>query len=186
MIRLLLPAVGFAVLSACSLAERGMDFDAVALPDGTGECEDRVAQGDGQAILDLCVLSHDVMEGRLVGTPGNALARAYIIDRFQQIGLEPLSDSFEHPFSFQRRIDFRDPDSPRETLDAVNLIARFPARTASKVMAVTAHYDHIGPGENNEIYNGADDNASGVAGLLAAAEHLMREPAGSRYPHHRL
>jgi len=132
--------------------------------------------GRSAAMADLCVLSHDAMEGRLVGTPGNALAREYIINRFDQIGLEPLGGSFEHPFSFQRRIDFRDPDGPRETINAVNLIARIPGADSSKVMAVTAHFDHVGPGENNEIYNGADDNASGVAGLIAVAEHFVQNP----------
>lgn len=177
MIRSLLSAAaGFAVLSACSPVERAPDFNAAPLPEGTGDCTDRVPEGARQALMDVCVLSHDVMEGRLVSTPGNALARSYIIDRFEQIGLAPVGDSFEHPFRFQRRIDFRDPDSPRETLRGVNLIARIPGADGSKVMAVTAHYDHIGPGENNEIYNGADDNASGVAGLLAVAEHFTRRP----------
>jgi Zn-dependent M28 family amino/carboxypeptidase len=134
------------------------------------------AGGASRPLTDLCVLSHDAMEGRLVGTPGNALGRQYIISRFEQIGLEPVGASFEHPFSFQRRIDFRNPDSPRETIDAVNLIARIPGADSSKVMAVTAHFDHVGPGENNEIYNGADDNASGVAGLLAVAEHFVADP----------
>lgn len=173
----LLAAAGLLSLSACSSSLDGArDIGAVALPEGAGDCAEAAGEEARQALLDVCVLSHDVMEGRLVGTPGNARARAYLLDRFEQIGLEPLGDSFEHPFSFQRRVDFRDPDSPRETIDAVNLIARIPGADSSKVMAVTAHYDHVGPGDDNEIFNGADDNASGVAGLLAVAEHFVANP----------
>jgi Zn-dependent M28 family amino/carboxypeptidase len=40
---------------------------------------------------------------------------------------------------------------------------------------VTAHYDHLGVSKG-QIYSGADDNASGVAGLLAVAEAFRRHP----------
>jgi len=127
-------------------------------------------------VVDLCVLSADIMEGRLVGTEGNARARAYLVDRFESIGLEPVGDSFEHAFSFERRIDFRDPESPRETIDAVNVIGRIAGHDSSKVITITAHYDHVGARENGDIYNGADDNASGVAAMLAAARHFQDNP----------
>jgi len=129
-----------------------------------------------QALQDLCVISSDEMEGRLVGTEGNARARAYILSRFEQIGLEPVGEGFEHAFSFERRIDFRDPDSERETLHGVNLIARIPGRDSSRSIAITAHYDHVGMTDAGETFNGADDNASGVAAILATAEHFIAHP----------
>lgn len=172
MIRFVLFAGACALsLGACSPETGGEAADdgrVVTLPDGTQAC----AEIETGAYADLCVLSSDAMAGRLVGTPGNAMARDYIIQRLEQIGVQPLGDSFEHPFSFERRIDFRDPGSPRETIDAVNVIARIPGADSSQVMVVTAHYDHIGPGDDNEIFNGADDNASGVGGLLAVAQHF--------------
>jgi Zn-dependent M28 family amino/carboxypeptidase len=48
-------------------------------------------------------------------------------------------------------------------------VARIKGTRPGKAMVVSAHYDHLGV-RNGEIYNGADDNASGVAGLLAVAE----------------
>lgn len=42
---------------------------------------------------------------------------------------------------------------------------------AKEVMIVSAHYDHVGV-RNGEVYNGADDNASGTSGLLAVADAL--------------
>lgn len=43
---------------------------------------------------------------------------------------------------------------------------------ASETMIVSAHYDHVGV-KDGEIYNGADDNASGTCGLLALADALV-------------
>jgi hypothetical protein len=128
------------------------------------------------ALRDVCILSADVMAGRLVGTEANALARSYLIERYEAIGLEPVGDSFVHAFDFDRPIDFRNPDAGRESFTGYNLIGRIPGADSSRAMAVTAHYDHVGPGENNEIFNGADDNASGVAGMLAVAEHFIANP----------
>jgi hypothetical protein len=47
---------------------------------------------------------------------------------------------------------------------------------AGEYVAISAHLDHIGirPGAPDSIYNGADDNASGVAGLLELAEAFTR------------
>jgi hypothetical protein len=56
-----------------------------------------------------------------------------------------------------------------------NLVAALDGsdpRLAGEYVAISAHLDHIGvrPGAPDSIYNGADDNASGVAGLLELAE----------------
>ncbi|MFY8210345.1 MAG: M20/M25/M40 family metallo-hydrolase [Caulobacter sp.] len=114
-----------------------------------------------KAIDDVRILSADDMQGRGVATPGSEKSRAYILSRFAEIGLAPVGDRFEHGFSFTKR--------DGSTVQGVNLIARIKGAKPGKVMVVTAHYDHLGV-RNGEIYNGADDNASGVAGLLAVAE----------------
>ena len=141
-------------------------------PEGTAHC----TQLEEAALIDLCVLSADAMQGRLVGTPGNAKARGYLIERFGEIGLEPVGDAYAHSFTFQRRIDFRDPDDAREILEGVNLLGFLKGVEGGALMAITAHYDHLGLGEGGEIFNGADDNASGVAALLAIAEAFSQAP----------
>lgn len=118
------------------------------------------APGD-KAIDDVRTLSADDMQGRAPGTPGSEKARTYILSRFAQIGLSPIGDRFEQPFEFAKR------DGTK--LQGVNLVARIKGTKPGKAMVVSAHYDHLGV-RNGEIYNGADDNASGVAGLLAVAE----------------
>ena len=46
-------------------------------------------------------------------------------------------------------------------------------------IVVTAHYDHVGigrPVDGDSIYNGADDNASGTAALVALAKWFVANP----------
>ncbi|MDP1737691.1 MAG: M28 family peptidase [Caulobacter sp.] len=116
------------------------------------------APGD-QALEDVRILSADDMGGRGIETEGSVKARAYIAGRFRDTGLTVV----EQPFTFTRKKDGK-------TLTGVNLIARIEGtQGAGRVIVVTAHYDHLGTREG-VVFNGADDNASGIAGLLAVAE----------------
>jgi hypothetical protein len=73
-----------------------------------------------------------------------------------------------------------------ESLDAWNIVATMPGsdpRRAGQYVSVGAHYDHVGigvPVDGDSIYNGADDNASGTAGLLEVAERLASLPRQQR------
>jgi len=121
------------------------------------------------ALDDVRILSADDMEGRGVGTPGGAKARAYIVKRFGQIGLRPQGKAFERPFTFKPKVFGKD-------VTGVNLVARIEGTSSSdKVLVVSAHYDHLGV-RKGQVYNGADDNASGIAGLLAVAEAFKARP----------
>ncbi|HST52514.1 MAG TPA: M28 family peptidase [Pyrinomonadaceae bacterium] len=122
----------------------------------------------GQLLEDVRVLAGDAMEGRGAGTHGGALARAYIIRRFNDAGVGPLWSSFEQPF-----------DLPGvrtgEARTGVNVVGVVRGKShPERFVVVTAHYDHLGI-RNGQIYNGADDNASGVAALLQLAAHFNRE-----------
>ncbi|MDR6627855.1 M20/M25/M40 family metallo-hydrolase [Caulobacter segnis] len=120
-----------------------------------------------KALEDVRILSADDMQGRAPGAPGSEKARAYILSRFAQIGLAPIGERFEQPFTFVKR--------DGSTVQGVNLVARIKGTEGGKAMVVSAHYDHLGV-RDGEIYNGADDNASGVAGLLAVAEAFKAKP----------
>ncbi|MBI1685744.1 M20/M25/M40 family metallo-hydrolase [Caulobacter hibisci] len=119
------------------------------------------------ALDDVKILSADTMQGRAVGSPGSQLARTYILERFKRIGLSPIGEGFERPFRFTRKDGV--------VVTGVNLVARIKGTEGGKTLLVTAHYDHVGV-KNGQIYNGADDNASGVAGLLAVAEAFQEKP----------
>ncbi len=66
-----------------------------------------------------------------------------------------------------------------------NVVARYPGRGrhAGDAVLIGGHYDHLGirgPVNGDSIYNGAEDNASGTAAVLTAAEAAVR--SGVRLP----
>ena len=126
----------------------------------------QTASIDGPQLLrDLTTLSADDMEGRLPGTPGGAKARAYILRRFKEAGIQPIGDSYERPFAFRGRGDSND----RSGVNIVGVVRG--RREPGRFIVVTAHFDHLGV-RNGQVFNGADDNASGVAALLAVASRM--------------
>lgn len=121
-------------------------------------------------------LSSDALQGRGVGSEGSATARTMIIDRLEALGIEAVGASYEHPFKYG---SFRNQQSGEDTVpdkDGINVIARIPGQERDgPSLVITAHYDHLGV-RDGEIFNGADDNASGVVGTLAIAEHFSGNP----------
>lgn len=120
-----------------------------------------------QLLEDVRVLSADDMEGRLAGSEGGAKARAYLLGRLTALGVAPVSPGFAQPFTAEVR---------GRKVEGTNLVARIEGSSDSEVvLLITAHYDHLGV-QKGAIYNGADDNASGVAALLAIAEAFRKVP----------
>jgi Zn-dependent M28 family amino/carboxypeptidase len=119
-----------------------------------------------QIFSDVEKLAADDMEGRLAGSPGGEKARAYVLGRLKQAGVAPFGESLERPFSFTSRTA-----GERKGTNLVGAIRG--TRNPDQYIVLTAHYDHIGV-RNGKVFNGADDNASGVAALLAAAAHFSR------------
>ena len=135
---------------------------------------------DGQALLaTIEALTATGMDGRATGTPGNAKARAWIVERLETIGVIPMRvvqadappggrGTFEHPFTFTNKTGV--------SMQGVNLVATCAGRRADlPPIVVSAHYDHLGI-RAGQTYHGADDNASGVALLLRVAEQCVQTP----------
>ena len=125
--------------------------------------------------LDLFeALSSDEMQGRQAGSAESATARAMIIERLEALGVEPVGGSFEHPFKYG---PFRAPETGTAAApdkDGVNVMGVIRGSQSNDIaMVISAHYDHLGV-RDGEIYNGTDDNASGVVGALAIAEHFAK------------
>lgn len=115
---------------------------------------------------DLRVLSADDMEGRAAGTPGGERARAFLISRFEDLGLEPPPTGRLQAFTREGR---------RGSVSGVNVLGMVRGtERPDRWIVVTAHYDHEGI-RNGQVYNGADDNASGVATMLELARRLPDE-----------
>jgi Zn-dependent M28 family amino/carboxypeptidase len=121
-----------------------------------------------QLLKDVEILSSDEYEGRKSGTKGSEMARAYLVKRLKEIGMEPHPSlgAYEQNFEIKGR---------NSVTKGVNLISYVKGKS-DDVIVVSAHYDHIGI-IKDEVYNGADDNASGVGALLSYAKYFKeRQP----------
>ena len=131
----------------------------------------RSAVIDAPAMLaDLKALSADDMEGRRIGTPGGARARALIEARFKAAGLLPFGTAYRHPFTAPAG------RGSTAAVEGSNVIGHLDgSRTPKRYIVLTAHYDHVGV-RNGQVFNGADDNASGTAALFAVAAYFRAHP----------
>jgi Zn-dependent M28 family amino/carboxypeptidase len=124
----------------------------------------------GQLLEDVRALSSDAMEGRGMGTKGGLMARAFVARRFAELKLKTFGGSYEQPFETAPPAD-----SSSKTAGAANVVGYVEgSQHPERFIVVTAHYDHLGI-RGGQIYNGADDNASGVAAMLQIAAHFSRE-----------
>ncbi len=121
---------------------------------------------DNQLLKDVEVLSSDAYQGRKTGTKGAEMARAYIIERFKKLGLK----SYPQHVNYAQEFTFNDRNSTK--VNGTNVIGFIPGK-GTNVIVVSAHYDHLGV-IKNEVFNGADDNASGTAGLLKIAAYFSK------------
>lgn len=119
-----------------------------------------------QVLQDVEILAADSMGGRLPNTPGHAKAQQYLLQRFQSIGLKPVGQQYQQEFAFT-------PRGAQQPVNGVNLVGMVPGKT-DKVIVITAHYDHVGT-RNGKVFNGADDDASGIGAILALATHFQKQ-----------
>jgi len=128
----------------------------------------------------LYTLASDKMEGRRTGTAGIEKAAVYIEKEFKRIGLTTFKDlkTFRQPFTFKNR-------STEKEITASNIIGVLEGKSnKNEFVLFSAHYDHLGILKKAEqvdsIYNGANDDASGVTGVLALAEHFKNKNFNER------
>jgi len=121
----------------------------------------------------LTTLADNLMEGRKAGSQGIEMAAKYIESEFERIGL----DKFESQNSFRQSFSSKD-------MSLFNVIGVLEGKSkADEYVIISAHYDHLGmkTGEKGDlIFNGANDNASGVSAVLALAEHYKTQNINER------
>ena len=112
-------------------------------------------------------LSSDAFEGRRTGTQGAEKARKYIINQFHALEVLPFAKNYEQEFTFYKK---------RQTFSGVNVLGLIKgSESPKKYIVISAHYDHEGI-KMGKIYNGADDNASGLSALFSFAEYFQKNP----------
>ncbi|GMQ80929.1 MAG: M20/M25/M40 family metallo-hydrolase [Rhodothermia bacterium] len=144
------------------MTKRFLLFFVIVLTAHPGRAQDWFDQA--KLLEDIETLSSDEYEGRNAGTAGGAKARAYLKNRFDSLGLAECGDFMEQTFPIGGG------------RDGVNLLGRIEGTDSpDRSIVLSAHYDHLGV-RGGEIYNGADDNASGTAALIAIASYFINHP----------
>ena len=141
-------------------------------------------------------LSADSFQGRLTGTKKATEAANFISEQFKKAGALPIAgnDGYLMPFDLPKTdvFAFNVPDK----LVSYNVVAALPGNSrANELVIFSAHLDHVGtkaytirhkPTENgnpengDDIYNGANDNASGISGLIHLARYFAQHPQRER------
>jgi len=161
---LIIPALLIVVTAACTTAQK---IDADRLKDH------------------ISTLAGDAYEGRGTGSAGEAKANDYIEKQFRKIGLSPKGASgFDQSFTFKAGAH-----GEGAAGTALNLAA-YLDNGAVNTIIIGAHYDHLGLGNDGnsldansagKIHNGADDNASGTAGVIELARYFKNNGKKESY-----
>lgn len=128
----------------------------------------------------ITYLADDKLEGRAPGTKGEKLAIKYIETAFKNYGLTPMgSKGYTQPFTYKTKKSPHDTVASGKPKNGSNVIG-FLDNGATKTVVIGGHFDHLGyhghgsslDKNSTLIHNGADDNASGTAGVLALANYF--------------
>jgi hypothetical protein len=112
-------------------------------------------------------LAGDALEGRKANSRGGTAAGVFLVEQMQKYGIKPagIDGGYFQPFDAGRNI--------------LGVLPGTDPQVKHEVVLVCAHYDHVGYGNVSnsfgpigQIHNGADDNASGTAGLLEVMQAL--------------
>jgi hypothetical protein len=138
--------------------------------DSSSEAVSRAADSITQSELKRHIdfLASDTLQGREAGMQGNYAAGAYIVDQLRKSNVPPVTNGEGYFHYFHP--NFR------------NILAVIPGsdpQLKNEFILVGGHYDHVGFGNRTNsrgpfgvVHNGADDNASGTAGVLEVAKTL--------------
>lgn len=125
------------------------------------------------------VLASDDFEGRFTGTDQARKAAEFVAAEFKKAGATPVNEALSYFMHF---------DIPKKMQGGINVVAEITGKSKpEEIIIFSAHYDHIGtnsinpfkrfvtgikPTPEDTIYNGANDNASGTAAIIALARYF--------------
>ncbi|WP_194850901.1 M28 family peptidase [Nonlabens antarcticus] len=159
---LFLVAIAAITLASCGTTKRS---DNGSMGSGSTK-ENRIVlpvSNPTQIAIDVQYLASDELMGRETGTEGIDKAAAYLADRFEALGIAPYNEEYMQPFT-------------TDGISGNNVVAVMPGNDKElmkETIVIGAHYDHIGIIQavaGDSIANGANDNATGTASVLAIAE----------------
>lgn len=117
------------------------------------------------------LLASDSLMGRGFGTEGGRMAASYISKQFEGAGLTPWQGRYVHPFISSGMM------IKTEGANIIGWVEGIDPVLKKEYVVIGAHYDHLAyKMVNGErvVYNGADDNASGVASVIEIGRWLVK------------
>ena len=156
-------------LSILFLMSCATNIPSVTIPD-IQETKNDITIDDFKA--HITYLSSDGLAGRSSGTPGDRLAKDYIVNHFTNAGgsAERFVEVQEHYVSKSRL-------KPKNKVKTYNIIATLPGndkKLKNEYVVIGAHYDSV-KNTLGLIHNGADDNGSGTSMVLELFEKFASE-----------
>lgn len=120
------------------------------------------------------VLAADSLRGRAYKSKELLVAQRYIAEQFKQVGLKPIGNSFIQSVEWHDQYG-----GELKISNIVGVIEGSDPVLKNEYVVVGAHYDHIGYSADKDtvIYNGADDNASGVSGIIELSRVILASNA---------
>ncbi len=123
-------------------------------------------------------LADDALQGRSLGTPGGKAAALYLAQEFKELGLQPAGTNGQYLQEIERGGQ-----------NVLGLLKGSDPALSEETIIVGGHFDHVGVRRSRfglggktppAVYNGANDNASGTAGILEIAETFAKLPQAPR------
>ncbi|HQQ93079.1 MAG TPA: M20/M25/M40 family metallo-hydrolase [Bacteroidia bacterium] len=131
--------------------------------------------------IHISYLASDELKGRGTSSPEELKAADYLARQFKSYGLKPLNKSYLKEFTFRKSLNPHDTSTAQAKERTGHNVVGFLDNKAPYTIVIGAHFDHLGLGEDKnsldanpegKIHNGADDNASGTAGVLELARYF--------------
>ncbi len=129
-----------------------------------------------QSVYDAIVwLSSDALRGREPGTPEMELAAQYLEGIFSNHGIFPYFENYRDGFCHKGNL----------TYNIVGYVEGNDPVLKGEFIVIGAHYDHEGvvagtTADEDVIYNGANDNASGVSAVIEIAKYVAAQNINRR------
>lgn len=138
----------------------------------------------------ISYLASDDLKGRGTSSAEELKAAGYLAEQFKSLGLKPLNNSYLWPFTFRKNPNPHDTSLAGIKERSANNVIGFLDNKAPYTIVIGAHYDHLGLGHDHnsldanpegKIHNGADDNASGTAGVIELARYFSQNKKTEPY-----
>jgi hypothetical protein len=129
-------------------------------------------------------LASDALQGRGSGSHDELLAATYLASQLRVIGIQPAGDDGGYIQNVSAEFDFyREGKKQWNTRNVIGKLEGRDEKLKDQVILLTAHLDHLGvrkPVDGDNIYNGADDDASGCIAVLQLARALAHKKPPKR------